>query len=789
MSAVTSRRLSLETASVWALIGTIVVAAIILIPSASIPFLATKTFVLAAGGILTLALYVLARLSRGNIILPPLLLVGALWLPVIAYGLSAAFSGASPTVTVFGVALGSDSLVFMLVATFLSTLTALALRRPEQYKTFLRAGTYAFAALIVVQILILIIGQFASSFISPALSILGSYADLGALAGLGVVSILIAFRMTTPSARNRTYLMVLALLGLVILAVANIPLVWTLLALVSLALFVEAVMRNRGTSSDMDLAGTTVLAEDETESDDSRRPLVAPLVVLLVSLFFLIGGTLGGALASALNVNVIDVRPSWQATLAVGSQTYATSPIFGSGPGTFGSEWLKYRDSSLNQTIFWNIDFTSGIGFIPSSFVTTGIVGAVAWFIFLGLFLWIGVRALISRASDDPFIRFVSTIAFIGSCYLFALALFMLPGTILLALAFVFAGLFASTLRYGRAYGQWGIVFAKAPRIGFVIVFGLTLVLLGSIVAAYAVVNNYIAQVHLTRASAALGAGNLPGALDEATRSIAFAPTVAAYQAQAQIAQAQMNQIAASATLPAAEAQRQYQGTLSGGINAALTATRIAPNNYQSWVVLGNLYAAVVPVGVTGSYDSAKSAYEKAVELNPTNPILPYLLAQLEIANKNPKAAVELLKKSLSLKADNTAVILLLSQLEVQGGNFKDALAAAEAAVYFTPNDPNALFQAGILRAANGDDAGAAAALAGAVSANPQFANARYFLAALLAKKRDYTGALEQLNAIGALSDENKAAVAGAITALEDGKNPFPASLLSVTPPSTSGVQ
>ena len=75
---------------------------------------------------------------------------------------------------------------------------------------------------------------------------------------------------------------------------------------------------------------------------------VAFTVVCAVSLFFLIGGTLGGALANALHVNVLNVRPSWQSTLSVAHQTYATAPLFGSGPGTFGTQWLKYRDANCD---------------------------------------------------------------------------------------------------------------------------------------------------------------------------------------------------------------------------------------------------------------------------------------------------------------------------------------------------------------------------------------------------------------------------------------------------------
>jgi len=254
-----------------------------------------------------------------------------------------------------------------------------------------------------------------------------------------------------------------------------------------------------------------------------------------------------------------------------------------------------------------------------------------------------------------------------------------------------------------------------------------------------------------------------------------------AYQIEAGISMARLNQIVSSTTMPSSEAQQAFQTALSAGINAAITATTIAPSDYQNWLALGNLYAEAVPLNVSGAYDNAKTAYNKALELNPTNPQIHYVLAQLNIANKDTKTAEDNLKAAIGLKQDYTTAILLLSQLQVQDGNVKDALSSALAAAYFTPNDPNILFQVGILYAAQNDLANAVVALSASVTANPQFANARYFLSAVYAKQGNYKDALTQMQAIADMSDDNATAVATQLTALEAGNNPFPANLLSVS--------
>lgn len=777
-----TRRLSIETISVWALFATIIVAVFAFVPFVAVPFAITKTFLLAAGALITLALYILARLGRGNVILPPFVLVGALWLPLIAYTLSASFSGVSFMNALWGSAFEPDTLGFILVATILGTLTAFLLRRTEQYKSFLQVSTWIFGIFVVLQALVVVVGQFAPNTISPAFSIIGSSEDLALLLGLGVVGILIALReVNLSTSAHRARITVLAV-ALILLAIANSSLTWILVAVIALGLFVKAVMQRKMKVADSDIDDAALMNEAPLETDEGSHSLLIPLAVLAISLFFLIGGTLGNALANALHVNTLNVRPSWSSTFSVAENVYATSPVFGSGPGTFGVEWLKYRDAALNSTIFWNVDFSSGMGFIPTSFVTTGLLGVLSWVAFLALFIGLGLRMLILRAPQDTFVRYVALFSFIASTYLFTSSIFGLPNTVILTLAFVFAGLFISTTRFAAQNQQWGIVFSRSPRLGFIVVFSLTILLLGSVAAAYSLVGRYIATVELAKAGAAFSSGNLDTADTAAQNSIVFAPSAAAYQIEAGIATVRLDQIAASSTMSTSVAQQAFQATLSGGINAALTATRLAPSDYQNWLILGNLYAKAVPLGVTGAYDSAKTAYEKANMQNPTNPQIPYIIAQLNIANKNIKAAKDNLKAAITLKQDYTTAIFLLSQLEVQDGNVKGALEAALAAAYFTPNNPNILFQVGILRAAEGDYAGAAVALAASVSANSQFANARYFLSAVYAKLGDIQNALKQMQAISDMSSDNAKAVATQLAALAAGKNPFPANLLSISP-------
>jgi tetratricopeptide (TPR) repeat protein len=776
----TKKGISFDLLALFALAATVVLALIVVTFSPSVSFLGTKTLVIMGGTLVSLALFVIGRLTRGNIVVPPTFLTLSLWFVPAAYALSTLFSGVSPSLAFFGTEFETDTFGFVLTLSVVATLVALVIRREREQALFVRVVAWAYGAVLVLQTLLVLVARFAPSIIAPLSNFIGSFSDLGMLVGLGVIVSLLGLRFLSLPGRSRVILWVGIALGYFLLALANSPAIWVLVSLTALGLFIEALLKRQKMTEDAsELEGVSTLSIDSEESASETRPLGPPLITLVIAVFFLIGGsTIGNALSSMMNTSFIDVRPSWQSTFEVGSHVYASSPLFGSGPETFSSEWGKFRDRTINNTVFWSIDFSSGVGYIPTSMVATGILGALAWLAFLGLFLFIGVRALLFRLPKERYVRFTSVASFAAAVYVFTLGIFATPGPVVLFAGFVAAGLFISTLRYGRERVEWGIAFSKAPRIGFVLVFAFTILLLISLFTGYVVVKRYVANLAYGEAVTALSNGNLDAADAAVARSVALAPTDRAYRLAAASDVARMNEIASSEALSPTEAQQQFQTALSAAVSAAVAATQRGPDNYQNWLALGGVYQSVVPLKITGAFDAAKDAYAKAAALAPSNPTIPYTLAQLDIANGDAVTAQTDLLAAIALKQDYTQAILLYSQLQIQLGKANEALQAVESAIYFAPNDPATLFEAGILRLGTGDKAGAIQALSHAVTLNPQYANARYFLAVAEANSGDTAAAIKDLQAVAALSDENAKAVDADLTALQGGQNPWPASRL-----------
>lgn len=780
------QKFTIETATTWALIIAAAALPVFFIPLGSFPFVFTKSMFFVVFGVGALMLYILTRLRRGSIIIPPLTIIGALWLVPISLLISSAFSSSSFTDNFFGSQLDSTTTGFVLIGVLVATVFALAFRKKEQFVTLAKALFFGYGAVLLLQLILLILSfGLLSSFgvsVPGTASVLGSMSDLAVFFGGGVIALLVTLQTIALSKKWRLSVYGALILSLFFLVLANFTLVWIALGIFALALFIQGMLK-QGTDTSENLEGVKALYStqeaplggEHNAKRMSTQSLILSLSVLALSLIFVIGGnTLGNVIAQSAGTDQALVRPSWKATLSIAQNVYKENPLVGTGPHTFAQEWLQFKPQKINTSPFWNIDFITGVGYLPTIVAVTGFVGALAWVLFFLAYLVFGFRALVlSRAKGTLFS--LSITSFLIGIYLWGITIVYVPSVTLLALAFMAVGVFVATLRFGsNETKEWGIFFARSPRIGFAIVFFLTLVLLASIVALFFVGERYIGAVYLGRATQEAQQGNFDSARRHLARAVQLVPRDSEYRLSVALDQNDLTKVLNDTSLSKEEAQNSFQKLLATSVQNAILATQLDPNNYQNWMTLGNVYQSVVPLGIDGSYKNAKTAYERAQKLNPNNPQILLVQAQLEIAQKNNDAARELLNKAIAMKRDYVPAIFLLSQLEVQEGNTKEALASAEAAAFFQPNDQNVLLQVALLRQATGDIQGAIAVLERIVRINPSFANARYLLASLYANTGNLDAAREQLQAIADLSEENAKAVASQLQDLRDGKNPFP---------------
>ncbi len=750
----------LDGIALFLLMLTIFLLPIFFLPTLAAPFQFTKTFLLLEGVLIAFLLLIISRLKEGTLSIPLNLIVASSWLLVVAYFLSALFASDSLAVSFIGQQFEVDTVIFVLIMALLLSITPFLVRTKTYLLRIHLVVLLSAAILALYQLTRFIFGEdflTLGIFTDITTSPIGRWNDLGIFFGLTTILSLFMIEHTALSRLLKIVVGVLLAVSLFMVAVVNFFPVWIAIGVVSLGLFIHCFFQkySAGMEHESDLPNSP-----ETSRDAGAYKSVSftSLIVLLVTIVFIVQGqTLGSYLTSVFDIVQLEARPSWTTTISILGETYQTSPILGSGPNTFREQWALFKPVEVNRTPFWNVDFSAGIGTIPTSFVTTGIVGVLAWALFFGLLLYGGFRAFVLRPAKDQTIYQLGLAAFIAAVYLWVLSIIYVPGVALLALAFFFTGLFLAALRLSGEFREKSIVFTNNPRLGFILVLTLTLILIGTVVGVYTVGQRYLAGFHFQRSVVEANiAGDLDKASENLDRAILLGGVDTHYRFASEIGLVRLNQIINQADLTIEERRTQFQNVLSATIRNAQRATEINPGNYQNWFSLGRVYQSVVSLQIEGAYDSAVSAYERAETLAPTSAALALNRAQLELANNNPTDARDFIDKALKLKNNYTEAVFLLSQLQIQAGELTEAVQSVGAATLLEPDNPAVFFQLGLLHFTIGNNELTILALERAVALNDIYSNARYFLGLAYEREGRIEEAIQQFEKVEQFNSDNE---------------------------------
>lgn len=589
-------------------------------------------------------------------------------------------------------------------------------------------------------------------FTSPLFSLIGKWNDLAIYFGLVAVLGLMALE-ALPLERMHQYIIAATVaIALFFAAVINFTPVWICLGIVSLGIVLSRAFV-RG----------------------SQRVSVGGTIVLVVSLIAIIfASSAGTILGTYFGTNQIEARPSLGSTIDVATETLSSSPFLGSGANTFILAWDSYRPADLNSSIFWNADFTSGYGFVPTVLVTQGIIGVLVWILFLGLFVYYGVRSLLLSSVSDQHAYHLKLSTYVAAAYLLVMTVIYLPSPVLIVIGFVMVGMFIA-LSYGEGVGStFKFSFSERPRIGFLAVLVSVLLAVGLVVSLYSSTAVYAANVYFEKAAiSAQRDGDLDGAITHLDSSLALYQSDKFYRLKVLAHLTKLNAVVSNASAaPTADEQKVFQDTLGFAVESGLAATRVNPENYRNWQALGNAYQSVVPLQVDGAYEAAVNAFVRAGELNPITPSIPITRAQLEIARGDAKAARPFVDAALTLKGDYIPALLLMAQLDLNDGDLDKAIEKAEAASVFEPSNPVIRFQVGLLKYEAKDYAGARDALEAAVTLAPDYANAHFYLGRVYLELKEGDKARSEFEAILKYNPDNEE-VTSVITALDQGRDPF----------------
>lgn len=710
-----------EKLTYWLLALAVFLAPIFFIPSSAFPFEGTKIAILLFGTLLSLCFLAVTSIERQEITLPRQLLLFSVWFLPIVYLVSALWNN-TLTPPFGGSGLEIDSLYFIIICALAFTIASFTAGEKSRLKLFGFAWLASFGILSLFQLSRLFFGSdflsFGGLLTGSASNLLGKWNEIGVFYGMSAAISLVWFAARTSPAEKFLSALVLVI-SLFFAAVVNLSVVWWLVGLVSLAVAVGGFLGKK------------------SESGKSRSAAFLALVVLLVSFYFILPSSWvmkGDAsndsrnyLANSFGVQYLEARPSWEGTMAVAKHVYGDRALLGSGPGTFVSEWLKSKPSDINRTVFWNTDFLSGVGFVPTSIVTTGILGLLAWIVFFLAVLFTGMQAFLGRFGGT--LSTYSVMTFTAAVFLLAASVFYSLGPVLLLAGFLCAGLFFASLRSDGVAGSASIRFEDNPRFGFVATLASIVLFLGAAASMFFFGTNFVGAIELQKGTIAFAQdGDLDKALEHAALAATFGANDKAARLSAAAELAYVQKVLNDASLTAEEARTQFEQHFNAGLAHATKATELNPRDYQNWVSLGRISEVIAPLGNEAANEKAAKAYDRAIEMNPQSPVLYLLRANLDVARGAQAEARAFLEKAIEKKPDYTEAIFTLSQLQIAANNVPEAIKSVEQAAALEPQNPVVFFQLGLLYYSQNRFQDAGAAFFRATDLNKDYANAHYFL-------------------------------------------------------------
>ncbi len=764
------KRVWFDKVSFVILLALVFLIPIFFVPASFISLQFGTSLLFAFSSILLILLYIISGLLSGSLDLPhpAKYILGFLSLVPIVYVLAGIANGFS-RMSFFGYTFDINTVGFVVLAFIYMFFVSLTFR--DKHRIFYSYFVFVISSLILSIFIIariifgakfLAFGMFTDLTLTP----IGTWNNAGIFFGIGAILSLLTYQMLPVSRVIKTILSLALLLSLVFLALVNFKVVWIILGICSF-LFILYNIFNSNSVSFSSLPLQRKL----------RKIPLYPLIVFVLSVIFVIwGNSLGTYLATRLQVTNLEVRPSLTVTLEIAKNTIKSRPLFGSGPNTFVTEWLTYRPDDILSTVFWNTDFTNGIGLIPTFAVTTGIIGVLSWLVFLGFYVYLGIKSIFMKM-EDSFVKYLLTSSFFISLYLWIMTFVYVPSTVIFILTFFFTGLFFASIYLSGLIKVKTTSFTFNPRTGFVSSLLMVILFFGGLTLAYGLFKNSQSLRYYQKSLYSLNTlKNISESEDYMVKAIASVGSDVYYRALSEIEIIKLNAILSqdSTKVKIEDIQKQFSDTLASAIKAGIASTEKDSSNYLNWIALGRVYEAVSApeLKVEGAFEGAQSAYTEALKRNPKNPGILILLARLSATHGDLKLARTYAIQAIALKKNYLDAYFLLTQVEVSDKNIKGAIDSATAASIIDPTNAAIFFQIGLLKYNIADYSGAIQVLEKATSMTPNYANAKYFLGLSYAALGERDKAIKEFEDLK-LTNPDNTEIDKIISNIKLGRDPF----------------
>lgn len=351
-------------------------------------------------------------------------------------------------------------------------------------------------------------------------------------------------------------------------------------------------------------------------------------------------------IAAGFSITLIQFIPKvptaflpYQAGLAtvVSAMKDPKTALFGVGPESFLTAYTAHRPPWLNMTALWNVRFSTNATYIFHMTSISGILGGIAFILFT-------LSLIPTKLTPGHLSRALAVIA-----------LFILPPTfplIPLALAIYFV----------TEDHKTGTQTITLPGVPVIVKRGLLIVLLPFVVlGGYLALRAYAAEIVYFRSARPSATVNGTEVYNIQIEAVKLNPTSSRFRA----AYSQTNLALASAIANAnrvgtgsgqlenlSEKDKQIVTQLiQQSIREAKATANLAPKNVAAWENLGLVYQNLFGIA-EGADKWAIAAFQQAITLDPTNPLLRQSLGTIYMAQQNYRDATAQFSAAIELKPD-----------------------------------------------------------------------------------------------------------------------------------------
>ncbi len=739
----------------------ILFATIGLLPIFSLPFLGvagemSKSALLALGVALSLVAWIWGGFQEKKISFPRSLVLAA---ALVLAGVMTAAALASDTIgaAFWGTGLEVGTAGMMLVLLVLLFLCTIHFQDKKRvlWLALVLGGGFALAALLQIGHLVFASAPIFQN-IAPTANVIGKWNDFALFSGLTALVALFVLHYRTVSRRMKIAISTLLASALFFMLLANFLAVWIIFGLAAIAICIQSMQARK-----------KLLKKEARVAGKPPFPLLPCLLGGFTILFIAGNAFVGSFLPTHLHALSLEVRPSFGSTLSVITQSFRHDPLFGIGPNAFSNAWSMYKPASVLTSQFWNTDFTAGFGTVPTYFVTAGLLGGLAWLLLLAAFAYQAVTARIQTIKDAD-TRLLIGSAIIAAAYLWIMMIVYVPNVTIVALLFAMMGILVALLAGKKVIPLFSFSFDALSSGKTILIRSAGVLAMLAILAISMVSFRQLAAAgHYNRA---LGAESLDGAISHLSRAVEIRPTDLYYRSFAKMEMQQAEDLLTANASAIDTVKARVIELFASAEENALRATEYDKNKYLNWLVLGDFYRTVAPLGAPDAYLKAETAYQKMLFVAGPNPAVHVPFAYLNLSRGMVEEAKAHLGYALSLKPDYTEVSFLLAKIDRDAGDLAGAIAEIEKAAELNPSSFAAFFNLGILKYDHDDYTGAADAFEHAVLLDPENLDARYFLGLSYDRAGRKQDAITQFELILKTNPDNQEIKEG-IARMKAGKN------------------